>query len=1452
MSRLTCKRIGVAVMVLAALLLAGAATMHAVAANPSPTSYAPGHGHWAALHVIPSSDGTGVTVVAGRVGNLTTPIHSTLNVGGTSYEPGHTSYEPGHTGSEGGQWIFTFEGVAEGRTSPEMTAVVTTTEPTSGTVLLGSSTFERRYVPGDAATELTTLDNMVRLQIPAGALPPDSYIVALDTFAPPGDPPAGHRLLGQAYAIRASGALTASLMPMLLTMDYEAAALGAVDPRTVSIFEWDDATYRWQELASTPFGAETTHVKSISRFGAYALMAGTTWRDPFRNYDTVAAREHVRLVSGGRITLANGENEGAIVSVPITPTGKFAQWGELHYTVETPPGTSLTIDVLAEDNTLLLGDLADGASLASIDPLQHPSLRLRAILRRTQLEAAPYLDEWSVGWQVESDPVAGPRIYLPLIMAAAPVCAIEPPGAAAQPLAPAAPAPWEYAGLAGQYVDALSITADNAQVVYAASGTQMPWGTYKTTDGGAHWTWLDMDSLGGHYTVATDPLHPQTVYTGAWLDLWKSTNGGDTWTQILDLGVDEPRVVRVSKSDSSRVYAGAVNYTNTGSGGVLRSTNGGGNWQRSLALHNVQDLALHPTAASVLYAAASDSSWNEGGIFASTDGAVTWTRVFTHSYVSAVVVDPFDGSVIYGGTDGDGVLKSSDGGRSWQPANQNLAYLRVNALAADPVHRGVIFAGTWEGGVYRSNDSAASWTPFNTGLAAPFIQSLAIDVQGRTLYAGTQGNGVYRRAVLPPPPPAGSTYATVVDSNQQPVEDANVFWNGRPVTDTLGKPAVTDAAGNLILSDAQPGDRLVALQLLHEEPTVRQAHDGWAYRVYRTNLSIAADSRVNGHVMAASGQQTLTVSSPLVLFNLLISLQWNATPEYLAELSRAAQLASDYLYDVTDGTMAFGQVAIYDNAQHWTEADVQVLVRNNVRPYAYIGGLVSTDTADVIRVGRRWDRYAGPGAWDQPDGYRTLIHEFGHYALHLHDSYFKYEYDSGTGYLIGVTDAGIGCTRFHDDYTDGAAPTSASIMNWQYATTELSDRRVSALWEAGQCEDTAQWQMTGQSDWETLEAHYRDPANPPTWQITRPVGNQLLAGPTQLPPDLLALPWLTLYGDDRLAPMRQLLVLGPDGQPYAAGALVALDTWRSGRQVSIDQGITAVAPAAAAGQIAIYGASTGDTVRAVSLDGARSAQTIIGTNLDIMLQFRSNQGAQAAAAPLNPYAVLIPGTDVHDLTLIVRGAGTDAGLSALVVPPGGGLGRTVELSPGPGGEVYTGTATFPVLSAGLGSLNLRGVGGLGQQVMLDSDFNLAPVAVTSEQDFYSPDGKAWWHLDEDSFTAENTQLLLMPTGAVPLPLPAGVRPVGNAYSVRASGILTQTLHAGVLRLHYDPAAVDPGVAATQLKLARWDGVAWQVLPSEIDPERFSVASETDRLGIYVLLAPVENANRRVYLPLLLR
>ena len=107
----------------------------------------------------------------------------------------------------------------------------------------------------------------------------------------------------------------------------------------------------------------------------------------------------------------------------------------------------------------------------------------------------------------------------------------------------------------------------------------------------------------------------------------------------------------------------------------------------------------------------------------------------------------------------------------------------------------------------------------------------------------------------------------------------------------------------------------------------------------------------------------------------------------------------------------------------------------------------------------------------------------------------------------------------------------------------------------------------------------------------------------------------------------------------------------------------------------------------------------------------------------------------------------------------------------------------------------------------------------------------------------------MPTSAVPQPLPPAMASLGNAYSLRASGSMVQLGQLAVLRLFYEPNDLPVGVNPEALRIARWNGTAWQVLPSEPDPERFAVIARTNQLGIFSLMAPAETSDvRRVFLP----
>ena len=87
-----------------------------------------------------------------------------------------------------------------------------------------------------------------------------------------------------------------------------------------------------------------------------------------------------------------------------------------------------------------------------------------------------------------------------------------------------------------------------------------------------------------------------------------------------------------------------------------------------------------------------------------------WTveQVLSGQDVRCLEVDPLNPNVVYAGTQGQGVFRSEDGGRSWRPAG--LQGVIVKSLAASRHQPGVVYAGTKRPPlVYRSHDSGAQW-----------------------------------------------------------------------------------------------------------------------------------------------------------------------------------------------------------------------------------------------------------------------------------------------------------------------------------------------------------------------------------------------------------------------------------------------------------------------------------------------------------------------------------------------------------------------------------------------------------------------------------------------------------------------------------------------------------------------------------------------------------------------
>ncbi len=260
---------------------------------------------------------------------------------------------------------------------------------------------------------------------------------------------------------------------------------------------------------------------------------------------------------------------------------------------------------------------------------------------------------------------------------------------------------------------------------------------------------------------------------------------------------------------------------------------------------------------------------------------------------------------------------------------------------------------------------------------------------------------------------------------------------------------------------------IAALRLLYEQPAGHPDH-GPAYWIYATSWA-AGDNTPQpvAETIIIPDDQTL------VLFNVVASLAWEpvADSPFEQQLRDGLMKASAYLYDVTEGQMALGPLTIYNNGQNWDQADLRFLTANDARPWAFVGGILpartlytSPQTGRSSRFGngatfygRFWDGNnaydSAAGSWDQADAYRTIIHEWSHYALFLYDEY--------RDILAFETH----CTGI-DNRDESKDKTNASIMDHQYTTSEFWSGRVHGF--PTDCQNTIQYEVHGEDDWTTL------------------------------------------------------------------------------------------------------------------------------------------------------------------------------------------------------------------------------------------------------------------------------------------------------------------------------------------------------------------------------------------------
>ncbi|UCF19215.1 MAG: glycosyl hydrolase, partial [Gemmatimonadota bacterium] len=270
---------------------------------------------------------------------------------------------------------------------------------------------------------------------------------------------------------------------------------------------------------------------------------------------------------------------------------------------------------------------------------------------------------------------------------------------------------WSHVGLrdAGQ-IGAMAVHPNNPDIVYAAVlghafGANETRGIYRSRDGGASWErTLYRDENSGGIDLALDPSNPRIIYAALWQarrlpwgmesggpgsGLFKSTDGGDSWTEISrNDGLPEGTLgkigVTVSPVDPERVWA----IVEAEEGGVFRSDDGGETW----ALVN-DERSLRQRAWYYTHIYADPENVNTVYVlnvrfWKSTDGGRTYDSIgVPHGDNHDLWIDPHDALRMVNGNDG-GANVSYNGGVTWtRQDNQPTAqFYHVTTTEHFPYH----------------------------------------------------------------------------------------------------------------------------------------------------------------------------------------------------------------------------------------------------------------------------------------------------------------------------------------------------------------------------------------------------------------------------------------------------------------------------------------------------------------------------------------------------------------------------------------------------------------------------------------------------------------------------------------------------------------------------------------------------------------------------------------------
>ncbi|MEL6812685.1 MAG: hypothetical protein AAFP76_15250, partial [Bacteroidota bacterium] len=256
----------------------------------------------------------------------------------------------------------------------------------------------------------------------------------------------------------------------------------------------------------------------------------------------------------------------------------------------------------------------------------------------------------------------------------------------------------------------------------------------------ANWTSIgptDMDGHGGRMiSHAFDPLMADVVWAGsASGGLWLSENAGASWTPMTDAipstGVG---AIAVNPTDGDMLIIGTgegyspPSIAIKGGIGTFRSIDRGQTWLPTSFSYSmsagvsVLKLAWHPTDVNIVWMAASNGLWK------SEDMGQTWNAILSDGtnhqnfIFDDIIIQEDNPNIMFVSHENVGVLKSTDGGNTFNLLDNGIPTTDVNFISIDQckTQPNVLYASVTRlstvglHGVYKSIDNGDSWTQLSS------------------------------------------------------------------------------------------------------------------------------------------------------------------------------------------------------------------------------------------------------------------------------------------------------------------------------------------------------------------------------------------------------------------------------------------------------------------------------------------------------------------------------------------------------------------------------------------------------------------------------------------------------------------------------------------------------------------------------------------------------------------